>query len=149
MFYLDLEDTIIKSWDNPTIINYSKIRNYLSNNIVKEIGIYSFAIHNEKDLKDFNLDLKEQIEELLQVKIVKVLTVPEIMKVVKIYENLKYDSMYDFIQMNGKYFSFLKFCQVQHSREISTLIDDAVPNSITSFSSPNCVIQTVNINNLK
>lgn len=125
MIYLDLEGTIIKSWHNPVFINIRKIRKYLRENNVKEIGIYSFAIYDDADRNEFNASMKDSIENLLNVKVIKVLTVDEIQKII-----CSSDNMHNFLTMDlGKYLSFLKYCMVKHKGRVATLIDDAVPDS--------------------
>lgn len=146
MIYLDLEETIIKSWYDMEFINYGKIRKFFKDNEVREIGIYSFAIQNEKEREEFNSWLKLRLEELLEVEVIKVLTVPEIQASVNDYERIEYNSMFEFIQLNGKYFSFLKYCYATHQDERCILIDDCVPTSITTTGST--IIRTINIRDL-
>jgi hypothetical protein len=149
MLYLDLEETIIAGWDNPTFINSAKIRKYLRDNRVKEVIIYSFAIQNDCDRESFNFHLKERIEEYFNISVIQVLTLLEIMEVVKKYDRIQYSDTYDFTQINGKYFSFLKYCLMENTGEISILIDDCVPDCISHYSNPETTIRTISVENLR
>jgi hypothetical protein len=131
-------------------INEAPIRRFLNSEKVTEISIFSFAIYNDADRRLFNSLIKDQIEALLNVKIVEVLTVPEIMKVCQQVDMVHYDGIVDFMQLNGKFFAFLKYCKTKHQHETSLLIDDVVKTTtLIIHEDPETIIKTQNVNELK
>ena len=146
--YLDLEGTIIKDWFNKDkIINERGIRNLLKEHLITEIGIFSFAIYTVEEVREFKEQLQETLENLLGVKIVKVLTLPEIMSITS---KVEYLSIYDFLRHNDKYSTFHRYCKSKHKGEMSMLIDDMVPTScLTLAGDPETIIYTFNVNDLK
>lgn len=60
--WLDLKDTIIESWDIPTIINANLIAHFLRTINVNCINIFSFAVWTPEDQRVVNAKLKNSIE---------------------------------------------------------------------------------------
>jgi hypothetical protein len=126
--WLDLEETIINNWDDGRLINVTKIRKWLDILEVEEISIWSFAIWNDKDIKSFEWMMKEEIEVALRRRIVDYPSVEAMRAYVYEYERIKYDSQSEFMTLNGKRWSFIKYCMVHQIGQHSILLDDAVPN---------------------
>ncbi len=128
--FLDLEGTIINNWNEGLLINPQKIKNFIhstANVYNRSVTIFSFAIYDENDREEFvTSGMKEAIENSIDCMITNVLNVKEIQKAVYEYEKVKYDSIFEFIQMNGKQWSFIKYCMIKHVGETSILIDDCV-----------------------
>ena len=57
ILFLDLEDTIIESWNDPFLINVEKIKEWLKCHSFKEIRLFSFAVHDNRDITIFNSQL--------------------------------------------------------------------------------------------
>ena len=148
MMYLDLEGTIIKDWFNKdAIINERGIRNFFKEHLITEISIFSFAIYTMEEVLEFEEQLKDTLEHLLNVKIVKVLTLPEIMSITS---KIEYFSIYDFLRHNDKYTTFQRYCIARHKGELTMLIDDMVPTSMLNIAGdPETIIYTFNVNELK
>ncbi len=57
--FLDLEKTIIHSWDDPIIINEERITDIIRRINPNKIGVYSYAIYSQKDLETFQNLIQE------------------------------------------------------------------------------------------
>lgn len=49
LLFLDLEETVIESWDNPLLMNVSNVREFIASARPTAIGIFSWAIWSEDD----------------------------------------------------------------------------------------------------
>lgn len=83
MCFLDLEETVITSWDDPVLMNVSKLREFFSERHISEIHIFSFAVSHDRDRDQFKREMQEMLEQALDVKIVKVFTVEEIARIIR------------------------------------------------------------------
>jgi hypothetical protein len=126
--WLDLEETIINNWDDGLFINIIKIRKWLDKLGVDEINIWSFAIWNDKDINTFEEQLKDNIEVIFNRRIVDYPSVEAMRAYVYGYERIHYDSQQEFMNLNGKRWSFIKYCMAYQIGQHSILLDDAVPN---------------------
>ena len=150
--WLDLEGTIITSWEdfllNPLcVINIKKVTNWLKFNGITEINIFSAAIYDAKDKSTFETEMKDILERLLNVKIIKYPSIEELMILTRSFDQYRYDSVHEFIYHNGKFISFLKLCVENYNTQYHVLIDDCVDNWIMEKSN-HTRIETININNL-
>jgi hypothetical protein len=127
--WLDLEETIINNWDDGLLMNVSRIKHWLDVLEVKEINIWSFAIWNQDD-KDFFVTsgMKGGIQRVLERDIIEFPSVEDMRAYVYEYERIKYDSQSEFMSINGKRWSFIKYCMAHQIGQHSILLDDAVPN---------------------
>lgn len=146
--FLDLEETIIHSWDDPRLMNVDKIRSFLEEKQVSEIQIFSFAISHDKDLEIFNLHMKEVIERVLNVKITKVFTVEEVCLIIRKNFGAFWDP-FEIPLVWGKQKAFIDVCTATASKgSTCVLIDDMVENTITKNFTRDITIQTLNIKQL-
>lgn len=69
LVFLDLEKTVIKSWDEPFILwnNVDKIKDLLKE-VQVELGLMSWAVWDARDLEIFNRTMRPGIEEALGIK---------------------------------------------------------------------------------
>lgn len=129
--FLDLEQTIIASWDDPYLCNVSKIRDFLEKLKVKEIGIFSFAIYNDTDVAIFWRDIAPIIERALDVK---VLVAPSVQSQIRIDREFTGHSfspdteVHDFIALRGKVQAFINYVNATYHYNRAILIDDVVPD---------------------
>ena len=125
--FLDLEKTLIHSWEDPVLINENIIRKKLDLLNPDTIGIYSFAIYDDKDRTVFTNSIKQEIESSLHIKIESsfVFTVSEIAETVL---NKKSPDIQSFIQEYGKQKSFEQFIHQKFQSGNFTLIDELVEN---------------------
>jgi hypothetical protein len=151
--WLDLEETIINNFDDGLFLGHVyKIKKWLDQKEIKEVNIWSFAIWDDKDIKSFEFRLKEEIELALGRPIISYPSVEQMQKLVYHYESIEYDSRSDFMQLNGKRWSFIKYClgnQYSFEANECVLIDDAVPNQTLVDYDRNLTIQLINVLNLK
>lgn len=143
-FWLDLEETIINSWDDPRLCNVSKLKKLLSENSVNQVSIFSFAIWNQKDKKEFFNNLKEPIERALDVNISVVPTQEEILKDVVKFTGCKWE-LHELSSVWGKHRSFFDFCQFNFSNAKCVLVDDAVPNMVLVNKDKNLTMELINV----
>ncbi|RWZ87281.1 MAG: hypothetical protein EO766_12210 [Hydrotalea sp. AMD] len=146
--WLDLEETIIDDWDNGLLVNHGKIKRWLDNRNITELRIWSFAIHNDADKKVFDFHMKEIIERVLDRPIIEVLSVEEMCQKISKTEKTHYDDISDFIQMNGKMWSFIKFCLGHKQNKHLVLIDDCVPNMRIDEFDKKLIIELVKVQTL-
>lgn len=149
--FLDLEETVIRSWTNPTLCNVHKIRQYIQKIRVSEISIFSFAIYNNEDKDYFERNIKEHIETALGVDIMEWPSVDEINSVFFNNYGIHFDR-HEFINIWGKSRAFTDYCKATQSG-VCILIDDVVPNELLFVwerpSRTEIVIETINVNNLE
>lgn len=149
--YLDLEETIIDNWYNGILINVQSIKCYLDDVYDKNIPIHiwSYAIGNQRDQREFlDTGMKSIIETALGRKIINFPSIEEMMSTVSAYEGLRYDSIPEFMQINGKHWSFIKYCLAQHSGANCVLIDDTIGNWTFKCNDTNTSVELVNVRTL-
>lgn len=147
--WLDLEGTVIDSWDNGRILHghVSNIQTFLAAYELKHLRIWSFAIWTAKQKSDFvQSGMKESLEQLFGgLRIVDYPSVDEMIELCKPYDfHFRYECPLEFMQVNGKYWSFLKYAMSQTSKKC-VLIDDCVPFSMIQYPNKNVEVITLNI----
>ena len=149
LFFLDLEETIIESWDNPHLINGRKIQSFLKQKQITEIQIFSFAIRHDADAEQFNQVMRDRIERLLEVKITKVFTVEEVCLIIRKTFGAFWEP-FEIPLVWGKARSFVDVCNaIAPKGSTCVLIDDMVEDvSIKNFTR-DIFIRTININDLE
>jgi hypothetical protein len=144
--WLDLEETIIDSWSSGVLINTHKIKKWLDDHNVSLISIWSFAIWNEVDQQEFvSSGMKSAIEQALHRPIVSAPSILNMKEYVYDYERIHYDDGCDFMTMNGKHWSFIKFCMGRWPGTHCVLIDDCVPSWTIKDNATGGVIELINI----
>jgi hypothetical protein len=144
--FLDLEGTIIDGWNSGLLINPNKIKIWLDSNNIGDIHIFSFALYNNKDLVEFvDSGMKNSIERALNRRILTWPSVEDIQKVVYDYEHVRYENVYEFSQINGKHWAFIKFILGQQEEGEFVLIDDTIPSLEIKDNKGNKVIRLINI----
>lgn len=128
--WLDLEETLIDQWGQFNLLDdrIAKIKKFLKNIQPEQLGIWSFAIWNEQDIIKFNTNgIREQLEQELEYKFNDIFSIEDIRTLVEEYEGFHYESTIEFIQLNGKHWSFIKFAFLHRDTNFY-LIDDVIPN---------------------
>ncbi|PPD55509.1 MAG: hypothetical protein CTY12_00605 [Methylotenera sp.] len=145
--WLDLEETIINNWYDGLLINPGRIKKWIKSTYnVDEINIWSFAIYDEKDKAEFvSSGMKEAIEKALECRINDFLSIDEMRAKIEKHEGIKYDSREDFMQINGKKWSFIKYCVGYEPNARCVLLDDAVPSWELIDWKTNTVVHLINI----
>jgi hypothetical protein len=147
--FLDLEETVIESWDNPMLINIQKVRAFLKERHVTEVHIFSFAIHNDKDKADFERHLKHSLQEALGVTIAPVQTLDDFCRIIRQGRGGAVWEPFELAMVWGKFRSFVDVCTMSAPRGATCiLIDDMVDDvSIKNFTK-DVFIRTININSV-
>lgn len=147
--FLDLEDTVIEpvltGWHNASLLSADKldaIRKLIVEEKANSIHLFSFALHNTNELKQFNRFVKKPLEDALDIHLATTFTVDEeilpiICRELKLH-NVTFSEMVEFW---GKQEAFRLFCKAMFKRhwltwreEISVvLIDDSVSNETWSW----------------
>ena len=129
--FLDLEQTIIASFDDPFLINVQSIKQFLQDRNVTEVGIYSFAIWDQKDQHTFETHIKPTIELALGITVKTWPTLQDFVRADREYTGIRFDpefETHEFIQLRGKKDGFLHYVQHKYNFKKAILIDDVVPN---------------------
>ena len=134
--WFDLEQTLIESWDKPIIINQEKIVNFFKEFPCDEIGIFSFAIWDDKDREVFEFQIKPRIEETFGIKISHVPTKQELFHAIKKNHKCQF-SFEDFHDFWDKEKGFVDWIRATNSGT-HILIDDMVEDCEMKFK--NCEI---------
>lgn len=153
LIFLDLEETLIDDWFNGLLLpeKCRKIRQFIQAISYSEIGIFSYAIYNDEDLKKFQGTLKGPLETILEKKITQeVLTIEKIMNIV--CKNCNIHSakftITDFFYFFNKQGGFLEFAKTFKDTNL-WLIDDAVDNIKVNFQDINVNVNIINIDSNK
>lgn len=144
--FLDLEDTIVDNWYDFLFIpsKCEKIRNYIANNNIDQIIIFSFAIDNEDDVKQFEISHKEDVERVLGFKIKKVFSVEHVMKVLGLKISLSAFKTF------GKQSAFISLIErIRYDEFDYTLIDDMIENATLTFHDSGNKVHLINIDSWK
>jgi hypothetical protein len=138
-YFFDLEETIISEFDNPRLINIKKVNDM---EYPLEVGVFSFAIWNERDRIQFSNYIQPMIEDAFGFKVITVPTMDEITSVVK-QKWIAIEDRDDLFDFFDKERAFVEYCRIMFPGENCTLVDDRVPNM--SIHENNTIIQTINI----
>ena len=65
--FLDLEKTVIDSWDNTIVFNNPKVYETIVSIKPDKVGIYSFAIWNKKDKETFRILLLDELSKVYNI----------------------------------------------------------------------------------
>lgn len=132
--FLDLEDTIIKLWDDPQLVNVQAINSFLTmlahdRPRVETISIFSFAIWDDKDRAAFvDRHIKSTVEQALNVTVDEWPSVEQMQQIIEKWSGFKFFDRMDFMQLHGKHDAFIKMCIAREQNVHCILIDDAVPH---------------------
>ncbi|MDD5149809.1 MAG: hypothetical protein PHC28_04925 [Flavobacterium sp.] len=147
---MDLEETIITSWSDflfsqTNAMNIKEVKSWLLAREIKEVNIFSAAIWNKGDKEIFADQMKNDLEELLGVIIIKWPSIEDLMKETKKFDRYHYENTTEYIQQNGKFISFLKYCMINGKDQHNILIDDCVTDWTMIDSTGKTIIETINI----
>lgn len=67
IIFLDLEETLVNSWDDLRLCNSSKVSCFLDSHRTDsnplDIVLFPFAVYDDKDVDYFNANIKDWLEE--------------------------------------------------------------------------------------
>jgi hypothetical protein len=151
LFFIDLEQTIIESWQAPDLINVQRIRSFLEQNNADEVRIFSFAIWNEIDKHRFNDDIKPRIEDALGLPVMSWPSVQDMMRADFDHTGDRWEKGHEvseFIQLRGKEHAFFNFVCNQYNFTRAVLIDDVVPDMTRSHRIKGWSVEFWNVDSL-
>lgn len=149
--FLDLEGTVIEQWQQfPTWLptQTDAIKTFLGTQAVREVSIFSFAIHTDEEVEQFHTLMKKDMEAILCCKVVNVVSVPQMQEASERINKVRFFDVSDFIQLRGKELAFHDWCHRFHVGQQSFLIDDVVPNRTTVDHDTKTIAETLNVNHL-
>jgi hypothetical protein len=125
MWFFDLEATLIESWDNPVIVNRSKVGEIMSRpDFDHNITIFSWAIWDQRDLQIAQRNIYPMLEEVFGLNVVNTITRDQLFKIVK--EKWFWLDEEDFGDMFDKERAFIEFCRLSKLTGNQYLVDDMV-----------------------
>jgi hypothetical protein len=140
--FLDLEETLIMSWNNPTIINVEQIKKLIFDISPDNIHIFSAAIWDSNDVDHFEKHLKDRLEKVFEIKISFVLSMEECKRKTS-WATLNTD-ISELLLLIGKFRLFADVCKTLFKNSECFLIDDMCENELI-INLDNCVV----INSIK
>jgi hypothetical protein len=121
LYFLDLEQTLISSWRDPTPINL-QLRNIL---LGKEVYIFSFAVITAYDLSYFNYNIRSEVKEAFGVKIKEVILMSQVLVETERKVFTPTDAI-TVLNEIGKQELFLKYISCKFSKQVVHFWDDMV-----------------------
>jgi hypothetical protein len=151
--FLDLEETLIISWDDPTFCNLQKLRKFFKDREVESFSVFSFAIWDEKDRVFFCNNLKDSCESALQSKVRSFPSVDDLVSIIGKRNRISIDR-HDLLQLFGKQNSFIEFCFNEAEKNPNhdnhfVLIDDVVIDCVIESKHLNLKIEIINVDSLR
>lgn len=142
ILFLDLESTIITpvadGWHNFELINIQKIQDVISEFQPDEISVFSFAIHNERELELFNKITRPWIVRALDRRLVRVPTVTEIINRCKIVMEIQGEITFmEMLEVWSKNLSFQLYTKNLGKDLDVLLLDDIVMDQDFSWKEQN------------
>lgn len=127
--FLDLEETLVNSWNDPILCNVQKLTSWFRKENVTEVHLFSFAVWDEKDRQHFVNNLQGFLENAFNVKFVTVSTVEDFMKADTKVTGIRFIDLTEFITIRGKVGAFQSWCKLHFPQDATCfLFDDVVPN---------------------
>lgn len=150
LIFLDLEDTVIDSWDgNRLLVHLHQLRSFLRQHNAKQIGIFSFAIWIEKDKIEFDtVHFKGMIEKALDVEIIMFPSVQEMTKEIFWKHGTVFD-MHETIAIWGKQRTFIDWCTLVRPANHCILVDDVIDNFVLTNTTQDIIIEGINVFSLE
>lgn len=142
-WFLDLEMTLIESWDLPVLINQDRIKSLG----IKEAIIFSFAIWNEKDIDTFNNTMKHKIEQFFDINIVHVLSLVDIVKGVSNFRPIIKDE-FDLREFHTKESAFVDFIRGTDRSLVECVLVDDMVEEMEMVLNKEKKIRTINVDDL-
>lgn len=125
--FLDLENTLIKSWDDPFTFNHDEqFRNRLDRvSFWCKCHLFTWAINKESELCRFTDQILPKIESEFNIKIDQIILKDECITVTKSVRKIQVLDEFDLSQLIGKGDAFFDFCKFHKIRD-AQLFDDTV-----------------------
>ena len=145
--FLDLEQTVITSWDEGLLLNATKVREFLAEQNVTNFTVFSFAVWDDKDKVNFERLHRRGLERALDCKVAACPSVEDFMQADTELTGVHFDSLTDFISIRGKVGAFTNWVRFKGLGN-SVLVDDVVPNIDIVNRDSGAVTRFVNVDSL-
>lgn len=148
LFYFDLEETLINSFYKPDFCNQSTIEDFILINDIKEIGIFSAAILNIRDMGHFIEYIKDGIEKRYNIRISdnRVIMLDQVTDMFMDVYGISMNTS-EMMSLYGKDGIFHKYCNMYYkTNKHCTLLDDSFDDQIFTNKKTKLVSEIVNIN---
>lgn len=163
--FLDLEDTVIqpvnRGWDYTELVNTQKVREFIKEWRPTHVHLFSFALHNVRELAGFNRGTRAMLEEALGLKLQMTPTVDEdILPACCKLQRLspRHTTFTEMVEFWGKQASFRMYVRQMHSKLMPrasydqkvtvALLDDAVFDEDFTWPTENIFGQVRNVDML-
>ncbi len=151
IFYFDLEETVIQSFNNPVFCNENKVESFIKKNSINEIGIFSAAIINEEHKKHFINYMQIGIEKRFNININqdRVVTMEQVSSLYKNKNGIFID-VWEMLSLYGKDGAFHYYCNnIYKNDKTCILLDDIFENITINNHKRRLITKIVNIKELK
>jgi len=140
--FVDLEETLVRSWDNPVAINHREVVSFTMKH-GEEVELFSFAVWDDNDVEKFREKMQAGIEKEFGIKIIKVWPCSEIFKRVRHWTGVQFED-HEVASIWGKERGFEDFCHSLGNPDTEfVLLDDTVRNKTICLPDRNVKIKFV------
>jgi hypothetical protein len=147
--FLDLEETVIDSWDSGMLVNSAQVRDFLDHFSAKTARVFSFAVWDRADQDTFDRLHRRPLEKALDVHFDLCPTVQDFMQTDTALTGVHWHGdVTEFITLRGKVGAFTNWCRFHHPDSDCLLVDDIVPNMDIMNHDTHSVIRFVNVSKL-
>lgn len=147
-WFFDLEETLVRSWSNPVLVNLARVREFLERHAVQEIHVFSFAIYDAEDQVEFVRSFKPHLERALNVRILSWPCVDELCQHTVAMGGPALSRL-DYLREWGKVRAFVDHVRSQGFSGHAVLVDDAVPDVVTVERRSGHMVECLNVDNLE
>jgi hypothetical protein len=150
-FFFDLEETLITDWHDPVLCKVQRVKQWITDNNVKQAGVFSWAVWDQKDVDVFNSTLKNWLEGVFEVEFVEVVPKKDAVREVCVVKGLQHNNDLDLLDaasIFGKHGIFTEWCLARERDCVCVLLDDAVPDRVTIDHDTNVTVKLVNVDKL-
>lgn len=148
--FLDLEETVIDSWQSGLLVNSHKVRDFLADQQVSNVTIFSFAVWNDEDQKTFAKEHQRSLQKALDTHVAECPTVQDFMQADTRLTGVHWHGdVTEFITLRGKMGAFVNWCKLHHPNHNCVLVDDVVDNVDIVNRDTGTTIRFINVGSLK
>lgn len=140
--YLDLEETVIDSFEECNLVNKDFILELLAREQPTRVNIFSFALGEKKDLTKFSETVKPYLERELGIKIHFAWSVQDIRRTVLDRQGVVFTDS-EFTSIWGKLRAFQDFCMATEAGCDCFLVDDTVPETTLWHKGLDLIVRTI------
>ena len=144
--FVDLEETVIDSWNSGMLLNSAQVREWLHARGCRQVHIFSFAVWHAADRVHFDRNFRRMLTRALDVGIVSCPTVEDFMAADRAVTRTHWGTdLGEFVGMRGKVGAFTSWCELHHAGQHNVLLDDVVPNAVWTNTDTGTTLEFVNV----